>query len=586
MTTGHVLQEKTKKHPNRHAIISKEGTITYADLFGLSCSFANGLLDYGFKKGDRVGVLTRKTPETVIAYLGMGLIGVIGVPLSFHYREERLRQVISATSIRLIVVDEAFMPVVAPLKSQGCDFSVVTIGNNKGKSDYIWNDFLSAAGSDYPDVGIHDDDVFYLNFTSGSTGVPKAVATTHAHIHWNTLSSLEALNIKDDQKHLCMFAVFSHPHEIFARPLWTGGTMVLLDSLYPKSIASMISDHSISAIMGLAPMYEMLLPFANSERYDFSSLTLVESGGMFTHPELQSKFLDNFGIAIRPVWGSTETTGVALAVPQLAGVTRSCGKTAPYYTVKVIDNNGNEVPHGETGEMIIQGPAVVNSYLDDDNETEKCFHDGWFYTGDMVFQDSDDLFYFRGRESGMMKVGGLKVFPQEIEDTIQALNQVEDVAVVPVTEKLRGEVPQAFVVLKEDEILDAQQIKDYCRKNLANYMIPKKIVFRQSLPKTSTGKIDKNVLIQEMNGEYTPSKSVEMQRFIERIDLKLLQLMNERTRVSISLREIKKQNGEPLFSPGEEEETITRILGFNSGPLHDEFVERFFQEFIHYLITL
>ncbi|MBN2382215.1 AMP-binding protein [bacterium] len=586
MIIGQVLEQKAREIPDQPAIIAKEACYTYSDVLRQAASLANSLLDRGLKKGDRVGILTHKSPETVLAYLGMGLAGIVGVPLSFHYRQERLGQVISSTGLKMVLVDPEFLPLLKGFPGHPTDLRLVVTGPRPVSGMISWAELVADSGAQLPGIAVHPDDTFYLNFTSGSTGEPKAVETTHVQIHWNTLSSIEALDIEERARHLCMFAVFSHPHEIFARPLWTGGTMVLLDSLYPKSVATMVSEYRISYIMGLAPMYEMLLPFAQSGRFDFSSLKLVESGGMFTNLDLQKKFIDRFGIAIRPVWGSTETTGVALATGAMTGLTRSCGRAAPYYTVKLIGPQGQEVERGETGEMIIQGPAVVTGYLDDPVETGSCFHEGWFHTGDMVYQDEEDYYYFRGRSSGMMKVGGLKVFPQEIEETIRLLPEVEEVAVVPMPEKLRGEVPHAFVVLKEGELEDQQKIKDFCRSGLPNYMVPKRIDFRPALPRTVTGKVDKNALVSKTDTDSSSTEDEEIRRRLERIDLKILQLLNERTRISLALQGERDQPRAPLFAPGEVEETLNRILGFNSGPLHDEYIERFFRDFLDYLMTL
>ncbi|MFC1849631.1 AMP-binding protein [candidate division CSSED10-310 bacterium] len=586
MLVGTVLQEKAQRHHDNPALISKEGTYSYGDLHRLAKCVANSLLNRGLKKGDRVGLLTRKTAETMIAYLGMGLAGIVGVPISFHFRKNRLQQILDLTKPSLVLIDRAFLHLIKEMGEYATSLEFIVIGDQESHSYPTWNELLADSGDHAPAVTLHKDDVFYLNFTSGSTGRPKAICTTHAHIHWNTSSCIEALAIPAAARHLCTFAVFSHPHEIFARPLWTGGAMVLIDSLYPKSIATMITDYQVSCVMGLAPMYEMLIPFAKSERFDFSHLQLVESGGMTTEENLQERFLENFQIPIRAVWGSTETNGVALAVPPSTGITRSCGKTTPYYNVRIIDAAGKEVDQGETGEMIIQGPAVVQQYYNDPAETEKWFRDDWFFTGDMVYQDSDEFFYFRGRKSGMMKVGGLKVFPQEIEDVIRTLPAVDEVVIVPSFEKLRGEVPRAVVTMIQGEQISEQQIKDHCRDTLSNYMIPKKIDFRQSLPKTPAGKIDRAAIMAETAAGYTPPEVEEFGHRIHKIDLKLLQLLNERTRVSIQMRKLQPVSGQALFLPGQEEETIKKILGHNSGPLHDEFVEQLFRDLLQYLMRL
>lgn len=584
MIIGKILEETVKRNPDKPALIGSSHSYRYSEFLTIAKRVASLLQKMGLKKGDRVGVLARKTPETILAYVGMGLVGIVGVPLSFHYPQELLGSVIDSTGCKALFVDYSLLTRFSFLAK--LELPKIIIGGDLQGSATWTRDILDGTDESFADAGVKEDDVFYLNFTSGSTGEPKAVETTHSHIHWNTLASNEVFNFTADDVHLVMFAVFSHPHELFARPLWTGGTIVLVDSLYPKSIAHVISEYKVTAIMGLAPMYEMMIPFAGSDRYDFSSLRIAESGGMFTNLSLQKRFNDAYGIGIRPVWGSTETTGIALASPENIGITKSCGKVAPYYSIKIIDTQGNEVSPGETGQMILKGPAVVDCYLNNKIETDKHFHENWFYTGDMVFQDSDGLVYFRGRESGMMKVGGLKVFPQEIEDLIHRRPEIDEVVVVPTYEKLRGEVPVVFIVCKEGEELDENNIKDFCREKLPNYMVPKKIFFRQSLPRTPSGKIDRKSLLDEVSSGSQPSEMDELEQRLEKIDLKVLNLLNERTRLNIRLRELQEAVGKPLFSPGEEERVIKRILGYNSGPLHDEFIEQIFRELLLYITRL
>ncbi len=295
-----------------------------------------------------------------------------------------------------------------------------------------------------------------------------------------------------------MFAPFAHPHEIFARPLYLGGTLVILDKIYPKSLAEAISRHKVSCMMGLAPMYENLLGVLEHKAYDVSSLRLPESGGMYTRVELAERFRKKLGLPIIPVWGSTETTGIALANrPGEYILPGSLGKPCITYEVKIVDEAGRELPAGDVGEMIFKGPAVVQGYYKDTASEQGCFTDDWFYSGDLGRTDTNGNFYFVERKSGMMKVAGLKVYPLEVELILESNPAIKEAAVISVKDRLRGEVPKAIIVTNNGERLSEKEVLEFCRAQMAHYKLPKIIEIRESLPKTGSGKINKKALQPE-----------------------------------------------------------------------------------------
>jgi long-chain acyl-CoA synthetase len=286
-----------------------------------------------------------------------------------------------------------------------------------------------------------------------------------------------------------MFPVFLHPHELFARGLFLGGTSVLVDTIYPKSIAQAISDHSVTTMMAISPIYKTLLPYYDSS-FDFSSLRIPESGGMHTNPRLVLEFKERFGVPIYPVWGSTEASGIAIATP-VDGEYKpgSMGKPCGYYEIKILDEAGKELPVGEAGEMVIRGPAVCTEYYNLPEETKKSAVDGWFFTGDLVRRDEEGYFYFIDRKARMMKVAGMKVFPSEIEEVLSRHPRIAEVAVVKAEDGLHGEVPKAFIVSKNGVEISKGDIRKYCETMIPKYKMPRIIEFRNELPRTAGGKI-------------------------------------------------------------------------------------------------
>lgn len=197
-----------------------------------------------------------------------------------------------------------------------------------------------------PPLVLLPDDCAYLNFTTGSSGFPKGALCTHAHLFWNTRSAVEIFQMTADDVHLCMFASFSHPHEIFCRALYTGASLVLLTEISPKAIAKTIIRHRVTCMMGLAVMYKMMA--RHCKEVALPRLRIAESGGMFTDQEIHRNFLDAFGLPILSVWGSTETSGIALAnAPDQYRTDGSMGKPCPCYQVRLVDEEGQEVAPGK-----------------------------------------------------------------------------------------------------------------------------------------------------------------------------------------------------------------------------------------------
>ncbi len=497
MTLADQLERNARLTPAKTAIIFHSDKINYGDLNDIVNRLANALRDLGVQKADRVGLMLPRIPELVMGFLAVAKVQGIAVPVNFELPAERLRCILGRISSPLLIVHSQFLDLIRKSLPVTSAISLIVVGEGDGKC-LRWDEVLRQGKTDSPRLDVKDDDVVYLNYTSGSTGDAKGAMTTHANIYWNTLACVEALGLTPEDVHLCMFAPFAHPHEIFARALYLGGTMVLADKIYPKSLAEAISRHKVSCMMGLAPMYENLLEVLEHKDYDLSSLRIPESGGMYTRLNLIENFKREVGVSIIPVWGSTETTGVAIANrPDEPVIPGSVGRPCPFYEVRIVDECGLDLPVGETGEMIFKGPAVVTGYYEGMQDNQGCFKDGWYYSGDLARRDRDGNFYFVDRITGMMKVAGLKVYPLEIELTLIDCPGVKEAAVVRVQDRLRGEVPRAIVAAREGATITEKDIIHFCKGRLPHYKVPRFIEIRECLPKSGSGKIDKKALQME-----------------------------------------------------------------------------------------
>ncbi|OGQ51583.1 MAG: hypothetical protein A3J24_00880 [Deltaproteobacteria bacterium RIFCSPLOWO2_02_FULL_53_8] len=494
MTLIEMLDNCIAAQPDKAAVICNGRAVSYVGLGRMVNRAANAMLDLGLQKGDRVGVMVPRGVDLVTGFLAAARAGGVAMPVNFELSAQSVRKVVKAAGPRFILVNSAFYGLLEEALA-GISGITVIVSGECDTGCVKWDDLVRDGRPEPPDVGIKAHESVYLNYTSGSTGDSKGAITTHYNIYSNTVAAVEALGLTSDDVHLCMFAPFAHPHEIFARALYLGGTAVIVDSVYPKAIAEAISKHKVTCMMGLAPMYENLLDLvAHHKGYDLSSLRIPESGGMYTRPDLIDRFKERLGVSIIPVWGSTETTGIALANRPGKGQKQgSVGMPCRDYEVKIVGDDGAQLPVGAVGEMAFKGPAVVDGYFEDDGIKSRCFNDGWYYSGDLGKKDEEGNYYFVERKSGMMKVAGHKVYPTEIEIALLEHPAIKEVSVLSVHDRLRGEVPKAIIVTR-DSGLTSREVLKYCKGKLANYKVPRIVEFRDALPKTGSGKINKKLL--------------------------------------------------------------------------------------------
>jgi len=495
MNLAKVLERNAHEFPDRTSIICRGSKITYRELNETVNRVCHALVSLGVKKGDRIGFMLPRIPELVIGFLAVAKAQAIAVPLNYELQKEKIRDILAETSPHCLILHSQFTEIASGAVPRNAEIPFICTGQVDARADYSLEKILKDMRSDNPLSPAHENDVVYLNYTSGSTGNPKGAVTTHANIYWNTIGAIDALHLSADDIHLCMFAPFAHPHEIFARPLLLGGTMVLMEKVYPKSIAETISTHGVTCMMGLAPLYQTLLELLDHKTYDLGSLRVPESGGMYTRVELIERFRRKTGVPIIPVWGSTETTGIAIANrpgdPLPSG---SVGKPCCSYEVRIIDEHNRELPAGEIGEMIFKGPAVVEDYYQRPDENQRCFQNGWYYSGDFGKRDNAGNLYFIERKSGMMKVAGLKVYPMEVELSLIEHPAIQEVAIIAARDRLRGEVPKAIIVPKPGQQITEKEVYEFCREKLPHYKVPRIIEFREHLPKIGSGKINKREL--------------------------------------------------------------------------------------------
>ncbi len=467
---------------------------SYSEFDRLVETIARNLKQYGFHPGHRVATFQQRRPEMIAAFLAVSRAGGLPTPINFQLKEPKLSELLSIIHPQWVISDGEFLSLLE------CHAQVLPPRSNwilsdlPNTIDVPWSAFLKPAPcADFPDHA--PDGISYIHFTSGSSGRPKGVLSTHENIWANTNSAIQALNLCPEDCHLNLFAAFAHPHEIIARALHLGGKVVLVDTLKPNTIAAAARLHEVTCVMAVPSVYEIVFKsLLDDPRLD--TIRLFEAGGEMTQQKLIDQFRAKRGVAITPVWGSTETSGIAFAAPREAErPTASVGLLCPGFEARIVDEAGKETETGQPGSLLLKSKAVMRAYLDNVKESEDVLRDGWYSTGDIFSTDSAGFFYFLGRTDEMFKIRGNKVYPFEVEQVLLSHPGVAKAAVVGRQTANRGLQPVAFIVLKPGHVLSPEELRAFCRKQLTSFKVPRRIFFRDSLPTTGSGKVVKRLLV-------------------------------------------------------------------------------------------
>ncbi len=494
LSLGALLRAVAAEHGPRTSMIadvSPARAWSWAELDAEVDRAVAHMVGHGVAFGDPVAYILHKRPEVVIGMFACARVGAVYVPVNHKLTAAQVRDQLATAGVRYVVFEPAFAALAAAL--DGAGGRVVPLDAWTPESEPL------AIGV-VPDVS--PDAPVYYNYTSGSTGRPKGAITTSRQIIKNAVYTAEGLGFRPDDVYLGMFSVFAHPHELYHRSLLYGGAFVISDSMSPRHIADLVRIHGITWMMAVPSFYEMMLDHAQGGATPMPSLRVLEAGGAWVSPEALERMERAFSARFLPVWGSTETTGVGLGMlaegPRRPG---STGKPIPGYGVRVVRDDGSDAAIDEVGELWMRSDATSVGYVNQPEETAAQFVDGWYATRDLVRIDADGFVWFSGRVSEMLKIGGIRVFPLEIEQVIATHPEVRGVVVVRAEDRLRGEIARAIVQRAPGSTVDARAVQAWCRARIASYKVPRIVELWDEIPRLPNGKIDKKAVLARPPGE-------------------------------------------------------------------------------------
>ena len=483
--------------PSRAAYYRRE--ITWTVFNEKANRFANLLIERGIKKGEKVGILLMNCLEWLPIYFGILKTGALAVPLNFRYSADEIKYCVELAEIDILVFGPEFIGRVEEIAdeiSKGRLLYFVGDGCPGFAEDY--NAHTANCSSQSPKIDVNDDDEAAIYFSSGTTGFPKAILHNHESLMHAAKAEQNHHGQTKDDVFLCIPPLYHTGAKMhWFGSLLTGGKAVLLKGTSPKTILQAVSEEHCTIVWLLVPWaQDLLLALDNKELdiadYDLDQWRLMHIGAQPVPPSLIKHWKEYFPHHQYDTnYGLSESIGpgcVHLGVDNIDKV-GAIGKAGYGWEAKIIDEQGETVKQGETGELAVKGPGVMTCYYRDPKATAEVLHDGWLYTGDMAMEDEDGFIFLVDRKKDVIISGGENIYPVQIEDFLRTNEAILDVAVIGLADHRLGEISAAIIELKPGVECTEEDIQEFCKK-LPRYKRPRKIIFAD-VPRNPTGKIEK-----------------------------------------------------------------------------------------------
>jgi long-chain acyl-CoA synthetase len=480
-----ILTDSAAKFGDRLAIKLDDVEFNYALLDQAAARVAAMLKAKGLQPGDRVGIMLPNVPYFPVAYYGVLRAGGVVVPMNVLLKAREVGFYLKDPDAKILFAWHDFLDAA----QTGADEAGAEVINVKpGEIEPL----IFEHEPDFDVAPVADDDTAVILYTSGTTGQPKGAELTHANLKRNAEESANLFDLAETAVVLGALPLFHSFGQTCGMnaTISRGGCLSLIPRFDPAKALEIIERDKVQVFEGVPTMYGAMLHLPDRDKYDTSSLELCASGGAALPVELLKGFDEAFGCKVLEGYGLSETSPVAsFNHPDKERKPGSIGTPINGVEMKVVDEDDNDLPVGEVGEIVIKGHNVMKGYWNRPDATAEVMRGGWFHTGDMAKVDEDGYFFIVDRKKDMIIRGGYNVYPREIEEVLYEHPAVREAAVVAVPHDELGEEVGAAVALKDGESVSAEELQAYVKENVAAYKYPRAIWFVDELPKGPTGKI-------------------------------------------------------------------------------------------------
>ncbi len=503
---GDIARLNAKRHAGKTAVVYENKSITFFELNEQANRFANALTDLGYGKGDKVAILSNNCIEYLAIYYGLVKCGIVVVPINYRYSNEEHIAVLNYCDAKVLIFNVNYNSAVQDIKPflTNIERFIFFNGEPKGQADISYRDLLLSNSSFEPDISVGENDDLAIIFTGGTTGVPKGVVHSHRSILDITKNTIMEKRI--ETAHIALVTLpFFHAGGLWLLAkthLFMGATIVLMEKFDVTKMFELIEQERITTFLGVPTQYEMLLENGNINKNKLNSLERLWYGSAPMPFELLKRCFSFFPNAqFFQAYGQTES-GLALVLSPEDHEKRpqATGREMVDTEIRLVDDSGNDVLPGQPGEIVIKKDYAMKEYYKNPEATNSVFKNGWLYSGDLAVTEKGGYYTLIGRTDDMIISGGENIYLKEVEEVLYSHPGVLEVAVIGAPDKKWGQIPCAFIVIRDEYTLTEEDFAKYCLEKLAKYKNPKHFIFMEKLPKTQIGKIQKNVLKEYLPG--------------------------------------------------------------------------------------
>ena len=505
MNVGEWITKRTLSYPERLFLKEEDGREFNNRTFNERVNrMAHALADLGIVKGERVAALMLNSSEFLEIFFACGKTGAIMVPVNFRLAVPELIYILKDSAPHALVYSSDFAEKVQAIKAAGLPMEhYFRHGGDKLAEDPPIANFAARFSADEPVPvrEVTDNDPLFIMYTSGTTGDPKGAVLTHGNILFGAIHSLVGYGVNHTYKSLVVAPLF-HIGGLVASAtpvIYAGGSLVLQSFYNASEVIKLIQREKINYMFAVPVMFQVMTKSEEWDKADFSHVHYFISGGAPIPTPVIRMYQEEKGVYFVQGYGMTEAGRLtSLLLEDSIRKAGSVGKELFHLQLRIVDKNDRDVAPGEAGEIIVKGPNVFTQYWNKPKETAEAIRDGWFHTNDMGRRDEEGFVYVIGRKQELIISSGENIYPAEVERVIQALPQVREAAAVAMPDETRGEVVAAFVMLHEGQQITEDELTHALDGQIANFKIPKKVIFVTDFPRNPAGKILKRELKKQL----------------------------------------------------------------------------------------
>ncbi len=495
-------------YSEKNAITFGEDKYSFSDLEKHGTCLANSLKNLGLKCGDKLAMLFTNCPEILFCDYANSKLGLVRVPLAYYLRVEDMVYMLQETEATAIIYHEIFRDQIDQIRAELPElkqFICLTQDESSLKSHEISLARLIAEGSsdEIPNES-HEDDLYIIVFTGGTTGRPKGVLHSHRTIMASITMELLEWGIGRDEVNMAVTPL-THGAGLLVPAVWLrGGSVVVLATFDLAVVLETIEKEKVTTSFLVPTIIYAMLDFPDLKKYDTSSLKNIVYGAAPIAPQRLKEAIQTFGPVFTQLYGQTEGPNALITLSReehiiegddkLVARLASCGRPSPAVQLRLIDDKGEDVPNGEPGQITVKSPNIMLGYLNQPELTAETIKDGWLHTGDVARQDENGYVYIVDRVKDMIVSGGFNIYPKEIEDTLHEHPAVAMAAVIGVPDEKWGEAVKAMIMLKPDMTVSEDELITLCKEKKGSIFAPKSVDFVDIIPTTPLGKPDKKVM--------------------------------------------------------------------------------------------